>query len=99
MSPQERIQQRRRYLMCRPDHFTVIYEINPWMNRTRATDTAKAVRQWQQLHDTYLRLGHEVDLEVKVDPSIIGGVVIRAGDRVIDGSVKGRLAQLAGALA
>lgn len=45
------------------------------------------------------RLGHEVDLEVKVDPSIIGGVVIRAGDRVIDGSVKGRLAQLAGALA
>lgn len=45
------------------------------------------------------RLGHEVDLEVEVDPSIIGGVVIRAGDRVIDGSVKGRLAQLAGALA
>ena len=45
------------------------------------------------------RLGHEVDLEVKVDSSIIGGVVIRAGDRVIDGSVKGRLAQLAGALA
>jgi F-type H+-transporting ATPase subunit delta len=45
------------------------------------------------------RLGHEVDIEVEVDPSIIGGVVIRAGDRVIDGSVKGRLAQLAGALA
>lgn len=45
------------------------------------------------------RLGHEVDLEVQVDPSIIGGVVIRAGDRVIDGSVKGRLAQLAGVLA
>jgi F-type H+-transporting ATPase subunit delta len=45
------------------------------------------------------RLGHEVDLAVQVDPSIIGGVVIRAGDHVVDGSVKGRLAQLAGALA
>lgn len=45
------------------------------------------------------RLGHEVDLEVRVDPSIIGGVVIRAGDRVVDASVRGRLAQLAGVLA
>lgn len=41
------------------------------------------------------RLGKGVNLEAKVDPSIIGGVIIRAGDLVIDGSVKGKLAKLA----
>jgi F-type H+-transporting ATPase subunit delta len=45
------------------------------------------------------RLGCEVDLETEVDPALIGGVVIRAGDRVLDASVKGRLGQLARALA
>jgi F-type H+-transporting ATPase subunit delta len=44
------------------------------------------------------RLRCEVELETDVDPSLIGGVVIRAGDRVIDASVKGRLAELAAAL-
>jgi len=52
----------RRYLMCRPEHFTVNYKINPWMEPTTPTDTAKAVAQWQKLYDTYLELGHEVEL-------------------------------------
>ena len=60
-----RIQQHRKYLMCRPEHFTVSYSINPWMEPTRPTDTAKALRQWQTLYDTYLALGHEVEL---IDP-------------------------------
>ncbi len=30
----------------------------------------------------------------KVDPSLIGGIVIRVGDRVVDGSVKNKLARL-----
>jgi F-type H+-transporting ATPase subunit delta len=40
------------------------------------------------------RLGTEVDLSVKVDQSLIGGVIIRAGDTVIDASLRGRLGQL-----
>lgn len=84
MSSQERIQHRRRYLMCRPDYFTVRYEINPWMDRTRATDTARAVRQWQELHDTYLRLGHEVDLIDPV-PGLDDMVYTANGGLVIDG--------------
>jgi F-type H+-transporting ATPase subunit delta len=40
------------------------------------------------------RLGRDVDLEFEVDPSLIGGAVIRAEDIVIDGSVKARLEQL-----
>ena len=34
----------RRVLMCRPDHFTVSYRINPWMHPTVPTDTALALR-------------------------------------------------------
>jgi len=55
----------RRYLMCRPEHFTVSYTINPWMEPANPTDTAVAVRQWQDLYDTYTSLGHEIEL---IDP-------------------------------
>lgn len=40
-------------------------------------------------------LHSDVSLQTTVDPSLLGGVVIRAGDTVIDGSVKGRLNKLA----
>ncbi len=56
---------RRHYLMCRPEHFTVNYSINPWMEPSRPTDTANAVAQWQKLYDLYVELGHEVEL---IDP-------------------------------
>ncbi len=45
------------------------------------------------------RFGRDVDLDVEVDESLIGGVVIRTGDEVIDGSVRGRLEQLGKQLA
>ena len=44
------------------------------------------------------RLGKEVRLTSKIDPSLIGGAIIRAGDLVIDGSVSGRLEKLSTAL-
>jgi F-type H+-transporting ATPase subunit b len=37
------------------------------------------------------RLGPGADVTFRVDPEILGGVVIRAGDRILDGSVAGRL--------
>jgi len=36
-------------------------------------------------------VGREVDLELTVDPSIVGGVVARVGDEFIDGSVRRKL--------
>lgn len=45
------------------------------------------------------RLGREVSLRVTRDPDLIGGAVLRAGDMVIDASVKGRLQKLAANLA
>lgn len=41
------------------------------------------------------RLGRDVTVSSRVDASLIGGVLIRAGDTVIDGSVRGRLVRLA----
>ena len=41
------------------------------------------------------RLGKAINISVTVDPSLIGGVILRARDLVIDGSVKGKLAKLA----
>ena len=40
-------------------------------------------------------LGKKIHMNVTVEKSLIGGVLVRAGDRVIDGSIRGRLQQLA----
>jgi F-type H+-transporting ATPase subunit delta len=38
--------------------------------------------------------GKMVELHTEIDPSILGGVVVRLGDRLIDASVAGRLQRL-----
>jgi F-type H+-transporting ATPase subunit delta len=38
--------------------------------------------------------GKDVQIHVSVDPAILGGVVVRIGDQVIDASVSGRLDRL-----
>ncbi len=45
------------------------------------------------------RLGREVKLVTKVDPALMGGAIIRAGDLVIDGSIQSRLKDMKVALA
>lgn len=45
------------------------------------------------------RFNRAISLSCKTDKSLIGGVVIRAGDKVIDGSAQTRLGDLANALA
>jgi len=56
---------KRTVLMCRPDYFTVVYRINPWMDPALPTDTSLAVTQWETLYQTYVDLGFDVQL---VDP-------------------------------
>src|SRR6056297_1100918 len=41
------------------------------------------------------KFGTEIEMETGVDSDLIGGLVVRAGDKVIDASVRGRLEQLA----
>ena len=43
--------------------------------------------------------GQQIELAMKVDPEIIGGIVIRIGDQVIDGSVRNKLERMRARLA
>ncbi len=65
---------------------------------TLATATSAAPLTPDELRDLTGRLeqmtGGRVDLDVQVDPSLLGGLVVRVGDRLIDGSVRGRLERL-----
>lgn len=45
------------------------------------------------------RMGREIKLVCRVNKELLGGVVIRAGDKVIDGSARTRLNEMANALA
>ena len=76
----------RRYLMCRPTHFAVTYRINPWMDPTAPYDNALAVRQWETLRQTYLDLGHTVEL-IEPLPGLPDMVFSANGATVVDGRV------------
>ncbi|PPH10793.1 N-dimethylarginine dimethylaminohydrolase [Rathayibacter sp. AY1C1] len=75
-------------LMCRPEHFTVVYRINPWMDPQVPTDTALAVRQWQTLYDTYADLGFTIEL-IEPEAGLPDMVYAANGGFVIDGIAYG----------
>src|SRR5271168_2911035 len=52
----------RRYAMTPPTYFAVEYAINPWMDTSAPVDARVAHAQWEDLRQTYARLGHHVDL-------------------------------------
>ncbi len=52
-------------------------------------DEQEALRQ--RVHARY---GNEVELDFHVDSAILGGVILQIGDKVIDGSIAGRLTTL-----
>lgn len=49
-------------------------------------DEVEAFRQ--RIHAQF---GSDVDLDFRVVPSILGGVIVQVGDKVIDGSIAGKL--------
>jgi F-type H+-transporting ATPase subunit b len=44
--------------------------------------------------DVLARIGPQAAVSFRVDPSILGGLVVRVGDKVLDGSVAGKLESL-----
>lgn len=51
-----------RLLMCPPNYFDVVYEINSWMSVKRKVDHQKAIRQWNDYYDLLTKT-----LKVKVE--------------------------------
>jgi F-type H+-transporting ATPase subunit b len=45
--------------------------------------------------DVLSKLGEGAEVNFKVDPAILGGLVVRVGDKVLDGSVSGKLSAMA----
>ena len=88
LSAPSRTASKRTILMCRPDFFTVVYRINPWMDPAVPTDTGLAVRQWQTLYDTYVGLGFDVKLVDPVD-GLPDMVYAANGGFVLDGIAYG----------
>lgn len=39
----------RRFLMCSPEHFSITFEINPWMGVDDQPDPARSMREWENL--------------------------------------------------
>ncbi|MEP6481901.1 MAG: dimethylargininase [Rhodoglobus sp.] len=85
-----RVATKRTVLMCRPEHFTVSYRINPWMHPEEPTDTSLAVRQWEVLHAKYVELGYEVHL-IEGLPGLPDMVYAANGGYVLDGIAYGAL--------
>jgi F-type H+-transporting ATPase subunit delta len=42
--------------------------------------------------------GKDIELEVKEDPDVIGGLVVRLGDWVLDSSLRGQVRQMGGSI-
>ena len=58
----------RRYLMCPPVHFGVLYEINAWMDKEVTVDVDRAQAQWEALGAVLRSAGAEVLHEARVWP-------------------------------
>ena len=71
----------RRFLVCPPEHFSVLYEINPWMHREVEVDPDRARAQWDRVVEVLVAAGAEVETIAPVSglPDMVftanGGVV------------------------
>ncbi|MGH2772588.1 MAG: dimethylarginine dimethylaminohydrolase family protein [Actinomycetota bacterium] len=74
----------RRYLMCPPEHFQVLYEINPWMHREVSVDLEAARAQWEALVSLLEKAGASVELVRPVED--LPDMVFTANAGVVDGA-------------
>jgi len=79
------------------DVFKSEYDKEVDVDVTSATELGKA-QQDELSASLEKRLARKVKLNCNVDPALVAGVIIKAGDIVIDGSVKSKLNRLADAL-
>lgn len=86
-----------------PEIFSLFSAYKAEQDKTLDVEVSTAFEldeQWQAklVQALSAKLDRRVHLSTQLDKSLLGGAVIRAGDTVIDGSVRGRLAKLAEAM-
>ena len=69
--------------MCPPQHFGVLYEINPWMHEEVVVDQERALAQWETLAATLREAGAEVEV-MDQDPSV-PDMVFTANAGIVNG--------------
>ena len=89
-----------RRLTAMPAIVELFNEYKAEAERTITVDMVSAFPLDEKQRDAFAailgqRLQRKVNINSTTDESLIGGAIIRAGDEVIDGSVRGRLTQLA----
>lgn len=77
----------RRYLMCPPEHFGVLYEINPWMHAEVTVDVDRARAQWEGLVATLRAAGAVV--EVVPQPTDVPDMVFTANGGIVNVAAAG----------
>lgn len=94
------------YVLLREGHLAVLVEIIADLTRlatrgpeVRVAHVVTAVPLTPEEKDAfrgrvYARIGKDVDLDFRVDSSILGGAILQVGDRVMDGSIAGKLSAL-----
>jgi F-type H+-transporting ATPase subunit delta len=91
-------------LLLLPEIYTLFEAFREEQNKTVQVEVRTysplSVTQEEQLNQVLsARLNRKVSLNMSLDPSLLGGAVIQAGDLVIDGSVRGKLRKMNTALA
>lgn len=91
-------------LMLLPDIYALYEAHRAEQEKTLEVDVlsfsdVSAEQQQKMIESLSKRLQRSVSLKISIDPSLLGGAVIRAGDLVIDGSVRGKLNKLRTGLA
>jgi F-type H+-transporting ATPase subunit delta len=78
------------------DTFNAYYAALEKICKVRVVTAVEAQEDFRQKLTQALtkRLQREVTLNCEVDPTILGGAVIHIGDRVIDGSIRGKLSRM-----
>ncbi|MDH3362137.1 MAG: F0F1 ATP synthase subunit delta [Gammaproteobacteria bacterium] len=82
------------------EHFEALKaEVENSVDAVVTSAVALSEQQLAEIADSLKkRLGRDIRITTKIDETLIGGAVIRAGDVVIDGSLRARLDGLANAL-
>ena len=71
-----------------------LYDASRGVTRAEATSASPLTDQNLAALKDQLKAvsgGREVDLDLKIDPSIIGGLIVRLGSRMVDGSLRTKL--------